>query len=177
MSSASAVMAFSPPESSKTFCSRLPGGEATMSMPASPELSGSVRRISAMPPPKIVWKASEKFLFTEWKACSNLSFVTWSSSAMACCVSSMDCSKSSLWHRLPSHAQMIFHLGDACPRRFPLLFQFALSNFQPLLLVAQPFELQRMLSALFCKRRGFVADGSRLLLQGRVAARQCRPFF
>ena len=29
----SAVCAFSPPESSNTFCSFLPGGEATMSMP------------------------------------------------------------------------------------------------------------------------------------------------
>ena len=31
-----------------------------MSIPASPELSGSVRRISAMPPPKMAWKAAEK---------------------------------------------------------------------------------------------------------------------
>src|SRR5437870_10466250 len=30
----------SPPESKRTFCRRLPGGEATISMPASPELSG-----------------------------------------------------------------------------------------------------------------------------------------
>ena len=52
MSSASAVSAFSPPESSKIFCRRLPGGWATMSMPVSPELSGSPRRISPCPPPK-----------------------------------------------------------------------------------------------------------------------------
>ncbi len=31
-----------------------------MSMPASPELSGSVKRISAVPPPKIVWNAVVK---------------------------------------------------------------------------------------------------------------------
>jgi len=38
-----------------------------MSMPASPELSGSVKRISAMPPPKMVWKASEKLLLMAWE--------------------------------------------------------------------------------------------------------------
>src|SRR6266571_4639407 len=59
-------MAFSPPESSSTFCSRFPGGDATMSIPASPELSGSVNRISAMPPPKIAWNASEKLLLIEF---------------------------------------------------------------------------------------------------------------
>ena len=36
ISRASAVSAFSPPESSSTFCRRLPGGCAAMSMPASP---------------------------------------------------------------------------------------------------------------------------------------------
>ena len=95
MSSASAVMAFSPPESSKTFCRRLPGGEATTSMPASPELSGSVKRISAMPPPKMAWNAVEKLALMALKACSNFSLEIRSSSAMACWVSAMDCNKSS----------------------------------------------------------------------------------
>ncbi len=34
-SKANAVRAFSPPESSRTFCSFLPGGEATISKPLS----------------------------------------------------------------------------------------------------------------------------------------------
>ena len=44
-SSESAVRAFSPPESSRTFCSFLPGGEAMMSMPLWSEAcrSGSTR--------------------------------------------------------------------------------------------------------------------------------------
>ena len=42
------------------FCRRLPGGCAATSMPRSPELSGSVRRISPVPPPKSVRKASAK---------------------------------------------------------------------------------------------------------------------
>ena len=40
-----------------------------MSMPASPELSASVKRISAVPPPKMVWNASEKFVLM---ACEGL---------------------------------------------------------------------------------------------------------
>ena len=89
ISSASAVIAFSPPESKRTFCRRLPGGEGGSMMPASPELSGSVSRISAMPPPKMVRKA--KFLLMEWKASENFSLVARSTrSAMACCVSAMD---------------------------------------------------------------------------------------
>ena len=43
-SSAIAVSAFSPPESSSTFCSRLPGGWAMMSMPLSRTSSSSSRR-------------------------------------------------------------------------------------------------------------------------------------
>ena len=39
ISSATAASAFSPPESSRTFCSRLPGGEQTMSMPLSARFS------------------------------------------------------------------------------------------------------------------------------------------
>src|SRR6185312_14005741 len=50
-SSASAVIAFSPPESRSTFCRRLPGGEAITSMPLSSLFSRSVRRIMPWPPP------------------------------------------------------------------------------------------------------------------------------
>ena len=52
-SSASAVSAFSPPESSSTFCSFLPGGEATISSPLSAWFSSSVSRRNACPP----WKS------------------------------------------------------------------------------------------------------------------------
>ena len=52
-SSASAVSAFSPPESSSTFCNFLPGGEATISIPLSAWFSASVSRRKACPP----WKS------------------------------------------------------------------------------------------------------------------------
>src|SRR5579883_1757849 len=51
-SRARAVSAFSPPESSNTFCSFFPGGEATTSIPLSALFSSSVRRMNACPPPK-----------------------------------------------------------------------------------------------------------------------------
>src|SRR5580698_581096 len=51
-SRARAVSAFSPPESSSTLCKRLPGGDATTSMPLSAEFSSSVSFIKAWPPPK-----------------------------------------------------------------------------------------------------------------------------
>ena len=55
-SSEIAVNAFSPPESSSTFCSFLPGGEATISIPDSAAFASSVRRISPVPPePVDVW--------------------------------------------------------------------------------------------------------------------------
>src|SRR5713226_7584157 len=71
ISSASAVSAFSPPESSRTFCRRLPGGCAAISMPVSPELSASVRCISPVPPPNSVRKASAKLALMTAKATSN----------------------------------------------------------------------------------------------------------
>ncbi len=64
-------------------------------MPASPELSSSVSRISAVPPPNIVWNASEKLWLMLLNASSNFSRETKSNSVIACCVSAIDCSKSS----------------------------------------------------------------------------------
>ena len=60
ISSAIAVSDFSPPDSSRTLCSRLPGGDATMSMPDSAMLVSSVSRISPMPPPNSVRNISRK---------------------------------------------------------------------------------------------------------------------
>ena len=61
-SKARAVSAFSPPESSSTLCRRLPGGEATTSMPLSAEFSSSVSFMKAWPPPNnflnVAWKFS-----------------------------------------------------------------------------------------------------------------------
>ena len=63
-SSESAVSAFSPPESSSTFCSFLPGGEAMMSMPLWSlfSASGSVSRMNAWPPPKSFVKVCREVL-------------------------------------------------------------------------------------------------------------------
>ena len=70
-SSDSAVSAFSPPESSSTFCSFLPGGEATTSMPLSALFSSSVSRMKAWPPPNSFVKVSWKFSLILWNASSN----------------------------------------------------------------------------------------------------------
>src|SRR3990170_584551 len=107
MSRASAVSAFSPPDSSRTFCRRFPGGWATMSIPASPEVSGSERRIWPVPPPNRVWKAVAKWELTTAKASSNFWRETWSSSAMACCVSVMDWSRS--WRSRPRNTNRWSH--------------------------------------------------------------------
>ena len=55
-----AVSAFSPPDSNWTFCSRLPGGCAMMSMPlSSMSLSSSITS-PARPPPNRIWNISPK---------------------------------------------------------------------------------------------------------------------
>ena len=71
MSSATAASAFSPPESSRTFCSRLPGGEHTISMPLSAMFSWSVSRISPVPPPNSVWNPTRKLALMASKASEN----------------------------------------------------------------------------------------------------------
>src|SRR5258705_16483 len=63
-SSAIAVSVFSPPESRFTFCSRLPGGDAMISMPASSTSSLSVSARLARPPRNSRGKFSEKRLLT-----------------------------------------------------------------------------------------------------------------
>ena len=60
--SAIAVSAFSPPESSCTLCSRLPGGDATMSMPLSSGSFSSSSVRPARPPPNSVLNISWKLL-------------------------------------------------------------------------------------------------------------------
>ena len=52
--SAIAVSAFSPPESSCTLCSRLPGGCAMTSMPLSSGFVSSMSASPARPPPNSV---------------------------------------------------------------------------------------------------------------------------
>ena len=59
-SSEIAVSAFSPPESSITFCRRLPGGCAITSMPLSSTSSSSSSDSPAVPPPKSCVKISPK---------------------------------------------------------------------------------------------------------------------
>src|SRR5918998_714078 len=66
--SASAAIAFSPPESSSTFWSRLPGGCATMSMPDSSTSSASMRLISPRPPPNSSRKNCPKLRLIDSKA-------------------------------------------------------------------------------------------------------------
>ncbi len=64
---ATAVRAFSPPESRLTFCSFLPGGCTIMSTPVSRILDSSVRTSSALPPLKRVIKISLNFILTASK--------------------------------------------------------------------------------------------------------------
>ena len=67
-SSDTAVMAFSPPESSSMFCMTfLPGGLAMMSTPVSSRSFSSVRASWAFPPPKQRGKISWNFSFTASK--------------------------------------------------------------------------------------------------------------
>ena len=67
-SMAMAVSARSPPESSESICSFLPGGWATMSMPQFSASFGSASRSSALPPPNsftnVRWKLS--FISANW---------------------------------------------------------------------------------------------------------------
>ena len=84
-----AVSAFSPPESSITFCRRLPGGCAITSMPLSRRSSSSIRVRPAVPPPKSCRKISPKCWLMTWKAswkrsreALSIFLMAWSSSAI-----------------------------------------------------------------------------------------------
>ena len=96
-SSASAVSAFSPPESNNTLCRRLPGGEATTSMPLSAEFSSSVSFMKAWPPPKSFLKVSPKFSLILVKASWNFWRETSSISRMVAVVFSIDEMRSLRW--------------------------------------------------------------------------------
>src|SRR5450631_2083425 len=70
-SSASAVSAFSPPESRSTFCNFFPGGDATTSMPLSALFSRSVSRMKPCPPPNSLRNVAWKFSLIRLNASSN----------------------------------------------------------------------------------------------------------
>src|SRR6185436_9786343 len=92
--SAMAVSAFSPPESSCTLCSRLPGGDATISMPLSSG-SFSSRRVSpARPPPKSVLKVTWKFSWMAVNASRNRLLVVSSIRLIASDVWAIDSTRS-----------------------------------------------------------------------------------
>jgi len=93
-SSASAVSAFSPPDSSNTFCSFLPGGEATTSMPLSIAFSWSVSRMKAWPPPNSLLKVCAKFSLMRLNASSNFCREMVSISLIVLSVFSIDCNRS-----------------------------------------------------------------------------------
>ena len=88
-SRASAVSAFSPPESNSTFCSFFPGGEATTSMPLSALFSSSVSRMKAWPPPNSFLKVVWKFSLILWNASSNFCREKVSISRIVACVLSI----------------------------------------------------------------------------------------
>ena len=89
-SSASAVSAFSPPESSSTFCSFLPGGEATTSMPLSAEFSWSVSLMNAWPPPNSLLKVLPEVLVDDGEGLVELLPRDDSISLIVFCVFSID---------------------------------------------------------------------------------------
>src|SRR5215469_4753972 len=96
-SSESAVIAFSPPESSNTFCNRFPGGDATTSMPLSALFSSSVSRMNALPPPNSFLKVTWKFWLIWLNASSNFCREKVSISLMVATVFSIDWRRSFRW--------------------------------------------------------------------------------
>src|SRR5215472_7357740 len=96
-SNASAVNAFSPPESNNTFCNFLPGGDATTSMPLSAVFNSSVKRMKAWPPPNSLRKVNWKFSLMRSKASWNFCRENSSISLMVAWVFSMDSRRSLRW--------------------------------------------------------------------------------
>src|SRR5580693_2723802 len=82
-----------------------------------------------------------------------------------------------LLKRLPSHAQMIFHLCDARPAAFPFLLELALTDFEAEFFAAQAFELLGELFALLGERSGFIPNRGLLLEKSGFATIQFRALF
>jgi hypothetical protein len=82
-----------------------------------------------------------------------------------------------LLKRLPAHAQMIFHLCDACPAAFPFLLELALADFEAELFAAEAFELLREIFALLGERSGFIPNRGLLLQKSGFATIQFRALF
>ncbi len=79
--------------------------------------------------------------------------------------------------RLPTHAQLVFHLRDARASGIPFLLEFPLADFQAQLLAAKAFELEGEVFALLGEGTSLVENRCYLLLKRGFTASESGSFF